>query len=216
LSIDGENITLNDAEYFADNMKSKSANTIRIALQNIQLLPENVRHYKSLQLINHIRQAKLDALMNKVGLNWKAVAADNQWVERTTGKLNISRAVFAHNTTELNTMDTIQYGGVGILATQELAHRCIGTGRDPTNLGRWAWIKIQGKEGCTIRIATAYRPWESQGASTVFHQQARGLSQKEDHRNPINTLMEDLAQAINEWKESGDHIIIGIDANEDV
>jgi hypothetical protein len=67
-----------------------------------------------------------------------------------------------------------------------------------------------------VRIATAHRPWESAGASKVFHQQARGLSKKNDHRNPIDALMEDLTKAIKEWKELGDHIIIGMDANEDV
>jgi hypothetical protein len=217
LSLDGENITLNDAEAFADKMRAKPANTVRLALHNVQLLPPNARHYKSRQLIQHISQAELDVLlMNEVGLNWRALPAGNQWVERTTGKLNGSKAVFAHNTTELQTTDTIQYGGVGIVATQEIANRIISTGRDPTNLGRWTWIRIQGKEGHTTRIATTYRPWESPGASTVFHQQARGLSKKGDHRNPIDALKKDLAAAISEWKEAGDHIIIGMDANEDV
>jgi hypothetical protein len=50
----------------------------------------------------------------------------------------------------------------------------------------------------------------------MFHQQARGLSKNEDHRNPIEALTEDLAKAIQVWKEAGDHIIIGMDANEDV
>ena len=209
LSLDGDNITTNDAEAFADVMKRKPHHTVRIALQNIQLLPANSRHYKSRQLVNHIAQAELDALLiNEVGLNWHAVAADNQWIERVTGKLNGSKAVFAHNTTELKTTDTIQYGGVGIIATQELAHRITTTGVDPRNLGRWTWIRIQGKEGHTMRIITAYRPWESPGASTVFHQQSRGLSQHADHRNPITALMKDLAQAITEWKITGDHIII--------
>jgi hypothetical protein len=154
--------------------------------------------------------------MNEVGLNWKVVPADNQWVERTTGRLQNSKAVFAHNTTEPDLTDTIQYGGVGVVATKELANRVISTGKDPTNLGRWVWIRMQGKEGHTVRIATAYRPCESPGASTVFHQQARGLSKNEDHGNPIEALTEDLAKAIQVWKEAGDHIIIGMDANEDV
>jgi hypothetical protein len=81
-------------------MKTKQGNTMRIAPQNIQLLPENSRHYKSRQLIDHIAQAELDALlMNEVGLNWRSVSTDDQWVERTTGKLIGSKAVFAHNTT---------------------------------------------------------------------------------------------------------------------
>jgi hypothetical protein len=217
LSLAGENITLQDAESFADKMETKQPNTVRIALQNIQLLPVNSRHYKSRQLINHMIQAELDVLMmNEIGLNWRAVPADDQWVERTQGKLNGSRAVFAHNTTESEVTDAVQYGGVGIVATKEIAHRNITTGKDPTNLGRWSWIRIQGKEGQSVRIATAYRPCESPGASTVFHQQARGLSKTDDHRNPLDAFLQDLAQAIKVWKEAGDHIIIGMDANEDV
>jgi hypothetical protein len=210
LSLDGENITISDAEVFGDAMKKKPPYTARLGFHNIQLLPENSRHYKSRQLVDHISNAELDALlMNKVGINWDKISADNQWVERTIGKL-------AHNTTEQGMTDTIQYGGVGIVATQELAHRIIDRGRDPTNLGRWVWIRIQGKEGHTVRIATAYRPWESPGASTVYHQQARGLSANGDHRNPIDALMEDLQKAIKDWKAAGDHIVIGMDANEDV
>jgi len=217
LSIEGTNITMTDAEVFGDSMKKKPPNTVRIGLHNIQLMPENSRHYKSRQLIDHISNAELDVLlMNEAGLNWKKVSADNQWVERTTDKLHGSKVILAHNTTELAITDTIQYEGVGIIATQELAHCIIDLGHNPTNLGRWAWIQIQGKEGHTTRIATAYRPWESPGASTVFHQHARGLAQQDDHRNLINALIEDLHKAINAWKAVGDHIIIGMDANEDV
>jgi hypothetical protein len=76
--------------------------------------------------------------------------------------------------------------------------------------------KHSPNQGHTVRIATAYRPWDSPGASTVFHQQARGLSANNDHRNPITALLEDLTMAITEWNAAGDHIIIGMDANEDV
>jgi hypothetical protein len=208
---------LNDAEAFADTMRVKQPGTIRLALQNIQMLPDNAKHYKSRQLVNHICQAELDGLeINEVGLNWRAISAANQWVERTIGKLNGSQAIFAHNTTEDNVTDAIQYGSVGIVTTHELAHRIIESGSDTTNLGRWDWIRIQGKEGHTVRIATAYRPCESPGASTVFHQQARGLSKNNDHRNPRDAFIEDLQDAIKLWLAAGDHIIIGLDANKDV
>jgi endonuclease/exonuclease/phosphatase family metal-dependent hydrolase len=138
-------------------MKARPPNTICIGLHNIQLLPENSRHYKSRQLIHHIMQAELDLLvMNEVGLNWKAVPASNQWAERTTGQLHGSKVVFAHNTTEPALTDTIQYGGVGIVVTKELAIQVISTGRDPTHLRRWVWIQIQGKKGHTVIIVTAY------------------------------------------------------------
>jgi hypothetical protein len=191
-------------------MLSKRPETTRIGFQNIQLLPANSKHYKSRQLVNHIAQAQLDGfLLNEVGLNWNAVEPGDQWSERTFGKLMGSQGTFAHNSTELGNTETIQYGGAGIVTTQELSSRIIESGRDATNLGRWVWIRLQGKEGHTVRLVTAYRPCESPGASTVFHQQARGLSAHDDHRNPRDVMLEDLAEAIAQWQASGDQIIAG-------
>jgi hypothetical protein len=217
LDLAGDTRQRNDAEAFADIMRHKPLETTRIGFQNIQLLPENSNHYKSRQLVNHIIQAQLDGfLINEVGLNWNAVEPGSQWSEQTFGKLMGNQGIFAHNSTELDTTETIQYGGVGIVTTQELSSRIIEYGRDPTNLGRWVWIRLQGKEGHTTRLVTAYRPCESPGASTVFHQQARGLSVNDDHRNPRDAILEDLAESIAQWQAAGDHIIVGMDANEDI
>ena len=54
LSLAGANITLQDSEAFADKMGTKQRNTVRIALQNIQLLPANSRNFKSKHLVNYI------------------------------------------------------------------------------------------------------------------------------------------------------------------
>jgi hypothetical protein len=141
LNIEGDNQQRHDAEAFADIMQSKPPETTRIGFQNIQLLPENSKHYKSRQLINHIAQAEIDGfLLNEAGLNWNAVEPGDQWAERTFGKLMGSQGTFAHNSTELGTTETIQYGGVGIVMNQALSSRIIDSGRDPTNLGRWVWL----------------------------------------------------------------------------
>jgi hypothetical protein len=94
-------------------MRNKQPSTVWIAFQNMQLLPENAKHYKSRQLIQYIVQAELDAmLLNKVGLNWSGLAAENQWAERITGKLEGSKVVFAHNTIPSRTyQSTFNMGG---------------------------------------------------------------------------------------------------------
>ena len=82
----GRNISRQDAEAFGDIMKTKKANTVRIGLQNWQLLPESSKHYKSRQTIDHLRQGEYDFwLTNEVGLCWPKLDASDQWFERVLG-----------------------------------------------------------------------------------------------------------------------------------
>ncbi len=83
-------------------------------------------------------------------------------------------------------------------------------------MGRWVWMHMEGKANLHVRLVTAYRPCESSGASTVFQQHSRALAKKGDFRNPRTAILEDLAEAIIEWKTLGDHVILAMDANEDV
>ncbi len=217
LSMHGCNITKTDAEACGHKMTTKRENTVRIGLQNMQLLPENAKHYKSRQSVDHIKQGECDVwLMSEIGLCWPKLDACDQWFERVLGKLHDSYALFAHNNQEPELTDKIQYGGVGLIASSELKHRIIDNGKDPTGLGRWVWIRIQGKEGHTTRIVSAYRPCQSDGAGSVFRQHQRVLSASGDHRTPLVAFREDLRAEILAWKTDGDHLVIGMDANEDV
>ena len=217
LSMQGCNITRTDAEAFFDTMKTKRDNTVRVGLQNMNLLPESSKHYKSRQSIDHIHQGEYDVwMMSEIGLCWNKVAAGDQWFERVLGKLNDSYALFAHNNQELGSTETIQYGGVGLVASSDIKHRIIDQGKDSTGLGRWVWIRIQGKEGHTTRLVSAYRPCQSDGAGSVYRQHQRILSAGGDHRLPLDAFREDLTAEIINWKIDGDHLVIGMDANEDV
>jgi hypothetical protein len=127
-----------------------------------------------------------------------------------------STSIFAYNTNEPTLEDKVQYGGVGIVASSDIKHSIVKRGKDPSGIGRWTWLRSSGKEGHHVRYVTAYRPCESGGAGSVFQQQVRALGKNDDFRNPRTALLEDLTSAIAEWKQEGDHIILGMDANEDV
>jgi hypothetical protein len=185
-------ITYDDAEAFGDLLKSKQLFMWRAGLQNINLLPASARHYKSRQLVNHIREAEFDVyFMNEVGLYWEKLDACDQWSERVLG-LPDSTAIFAHNTTEPELSDKLQYGGVGIVVTGETKHRIVARGKDPTGMGRWAWMRMEGKDDHHVRLVCAYRPCQSGGASTVFQQHARAMATRDDYRNPRTAILEDL------------------------
>ena len=94
--------------------------------------------------------------LNEVGLNWSKIWDSDCWHERVLGKLKTSTANFAWNTTEKNKTAELQPGGVGIVAMDDTAHRVIERGKDPTGLGRWTWVLLEGKQHIRMRIITAY------------------------------------------------------------
>jgi hypothetical protein len=89
MSLTGDNINFQDAEAYGGLQETKNDNTVRIGLENMQLLPESLKHYKSRQSIDHIKQAEYDFfLMTEIGLCCPKLDASDQWFERILGKLN--------------------------------------------------------------------------------------------------------------------------------
>jgi hypothetical protein len=124
----------------------------------------------------------------------------------------------AYNTTEPEMTTTVQFSGVGIIATDDDAHRVISQGVDDSGLGRWSWLHLEGKESHFLHVVSAYRPVAnfSHGPSTVHAQHECFLSKQDRDKEPRNTFYTDLILAVATWKAMGDLIVIGIDANEDV
>jgi hypothetical protein len=155
-------------------------------------------------------------MMTKVGLYWQKLDAADQWEERALiGGLYDSTAIFANNSTEPTVSAKLQYGGVGMIALSEAKHQTTARGKDPSGMGRWVWMRMEGKEGHHIRFITAYHPCQSGGASSVFQQHSapRAMAVQHDFRNPRTAILEDLAKVIQEWKMVGDHVVLGMDAN---
>ena len=110
----------------------------------------------------------------------------------------------------------LQFGGVALIAIGEIVHRIVESGKDERKLGRWVWIRIQGKHNQCTRIISGYRPNVSHELGSVYQQQIRYLEQEGETKDPLTVFDEDLSALINSWKESGDEIILGMDSNEDV
>jgi hypothetical protein len=201
----GANMDQNDVEYFGDDQQQKRPNTLRVGFHNIYNLPEDRRTSKSRQLVDYIVQKSYDCfLMVEPGLNWKKVGNNDRWYERIWGKLKTSRSIFAHNVTELPITKVLQPGGVGMITTEEVTHRVIATGKDPTGLGRWCWMQLQGRNGIRIRLISVYRPCETPGATTTFQQQNRYLRRHKSDFAPREALYDALYLDCSSWLSAGD------------
>jgi hypothetical protein len=177
------NITKEDVEEFGDVMTfPRPESVLQIVQQNVGNLPANEKASKSRQFINFIRRSQASVFNSQeIGLCLRKLPDKDQWCERVFGRLASSSASFAYNTTELANTSVHQPGGVGVISTDDVTHRVIQRGRDPTELGRWSWTLLEGKQHHRTRIITAYRPCASSGPGTVNQQHQQYYHRK--HRD---------------------------------
>jgi hypothetical protein len=190
---------------------------LRIVQQNVTNLPSNAKASKSRQFIDFIRRSQASVFTSQdIGLCLHKLPDKDQWCERVLGKLTSSSASFAYNLTELTNTSVHQPGGVGVISTDDVTHRVIQRGHDPTELGRWSWILLEGKQHHRTRIITAYRPCKSSGPGTVNQQHQRYYHRKHRDVTPRQALLNDLFVDVQGWLHDGDHLVITMDANDDV
>ena len=103
-----------------------------------------------------------------------------------------------------------------MLAFHEAQPRICEKGRDSSGLGRWTWMRMQGKHGHYTTIVSAYRPCRNTtDTGSVYVQQQTYWRHKKETRCPIKLFVEHLKKFLKRRIKKGDHVILGIDANED-
>ena len=94
------------------------------------------------------------------------------------------------------------------------------SGQDPTGMGRWSYIELEGKEARRIIILTGYRSCNQNtkmGSATYHDQQIRILlSQGQLNPDPRTTFLDDLILQIRTWRTQKKAVLICLDANENV
>ena len=127
--------------------------------------------------------------MAEIGVHWPSVPSEDRIWERTSSWFDDRRLAVAYNSQDTTTRRS-QYGGTMIMAVNKMSHKVCKCGHD--ELGRWAWMLIQGKHNTYTRMISAYCPVRSRiqggvGQSTVYAQQLRALQ-----KDPITAFWNDL------------------------
>lgn len=117
---------------------------------------------------------------------------------------------------QTDTKGKVQWGGTGILLFDEAKHRALGRpGSDPENLGRWTWVRIQGREGHRVRIVVAYKPCKNQqNEGSSYQQQLLYFWSRDNFECPLTLFDLHLKEQLQEWLTEGDQIVLGMDMNE--
>jgi len=136
-----------------------------------------------------------------------------QWLHKwTQGWWEVLHLNISHNCTDWDANPYQQSGNYKTI------HIVTGSGHDPTGLGQFCWTTYQGKDQLLLRVVAGYRPCKnSNGHLSVLQQHWRFFDQQPEQReHPRTTFWTDLQPQLQEWTAQGDHIIMGLDANEDI
>ena len=185
--------------------------------QNIQGLPVDPRGHKHQQIGSAFKETEADAFgMAKLNLNFSKIGPASQWYKRFRG-LRRNHSIHASNIHD-STDSTILYGGTALTCMGPCSHRVISSGKDKSGLGRWVWTLFAGKNQTKLRIISGYRPNpdSSDKTGSVYSQHERHLRSIHDDRNPRRAFSADLKDALETWKNEGNLVIIGMDANDNV
>ena len=88
------------------------------------------------------------ALLAETNTHWPSLPEGQNWNDRMrqVGSQGYY-SVTAHNENRARPIASCsQYGGCVATLLNSVAHRAKSVGRDPTKLGRWAYVRIQGKK----------------------------------------------------------------------
>ena len=196
--------------------EKKSHGWVRIMFENWNSLGVCTQSWKFDRLNYLVKSLNIDIVAGcECQTDWTKVDNDNQF-HSLLAPGRAKRGTASHNTTERIHRD--QPGGTAITGVGRICDVIKEVGSDKTGLGRWSWITLHGGT-TTTRIISAYlprRPNRHSKGRTVWEQHTRYFQRKGDMRYPSTIFIEDLLRLIGLWISSGEHVILAMDANQDV
>ena len=196
--------------------EKKGQGWVRIMFENWNSLGVYTQSWKIDRLNYLVKRHNIDIVAGcECQTDWTKVDNDNQFHSiLTPGRAK--KGIASHNTTER--IHRGQPGGTAIAGIGRICDVIKEVGSDKTGLGRWSWVSLHGGS-TTTRIISAYlprRPNKHSKGRTVWEQHSRYFEGRGDMRYPATIFIEDLLRLIKPWITSGDHVILAIDANQDV
>lgn len=157
-------------DYFGDKLRKKKDSSLRVLLCN----PTGITGPGKFSKLSRIKQKslayQLDALcMVEQSQNLKRTPSHWQLRHITQGWWQHRRVSQAYNK-HFDSGKEAQVGGVSITINDSLSHRSSTISNDPTGLGRWTSILVNGTRGFSTRLICAYRPCKSNGPDTAYIQ----------------------------------------------
>ena len=105
-------------------------------------------------------------LMQEHGVNFRFAGVKGQWKQRLGWgeKINATttKTIAVYNEND-KVRSNFQWGGTSIISQGETTKWAAGSGKDPSGLGRWCWVRFQGTNGSFCRFVTLTAQYHTKG-----------------------------------------------------
>lgn len=198
----------------------KSEGTVRLIYENVNGLNTQLCDNDKVERMKDLHdELEIDvAAYCEHKINYKHKKNVNGFNQLFKGGEAAIQSIAAHNVHE--NVGRIQQGGTSLLLFGYLTQHLDSneSGKDPTGLGRWSVMTLQG-EGMRTQIICGYNPSGNNkiNSGTSYQQQQRFLiTTHQDLTCPQKKFYEDLTAQLSKWREEGDRLVVCMDANEDI
>ena len=232
-----------------DNHRCRSSHATRVTFQNVNGVPEDGDHVKQRQINSWLKDERVGiALLAEAKTFWPSIPEGQGWNDRmrqVTRKADhkgfYSSVAFNKHQKRSAATTAFQWGGCIATVFNQVSHRAKEGGRDSTGLGRWSYVRLQGKKlkaqggndslgsmsevneatrrpiSRDLVVVSAYRPSrEGTGESTVWAQHRLYFNSINRKVDPRKAFVDDICKQIQQWRDEGCEVLLGIDANEDI
>jgi len=148
-------------------------------------------------------------------LNWSKLP-DNLRLAEWFRDVPSCRTFTAHNSNENITRH--QFGGTFWIGIGDATQYITGSTKDPSGLGRWSTCTLLSRSGKRLHVIFGYRPCQNLRSRlrSVYAQHRRYFDSINRYICPREAFLRDLAQAVSEWAQMGDEILLFADLNGDI
>jgi exonuclease III len=198
----------------------KAEGTVRLIYANVNGINTRMSDNEKVERMKELHnELKIDvAAYCKHKINFKHKRNANGFNQLFKGGEAAIQSIAAHYVHK--NVGKIQQGGTSLILfghiTQQLDPN--KSGKDPTGLGRWSVMTLQG-EGVRTRIICGYNPCGNNKTNrgTSYQQQKRFfVTTRQDLTCPRKKFQDNLIAQMTKWREEGDRLIVCIDANENI
>jgi hypothetical protein len=125
-----------------------------------------------------------------------------------------------HSIVAHNVHENVQQGGTSMILFGHLTQQLDGneSGKDPSGLGRWTVMTLQG-DGVWTRIICGYNPCGNNklNSGTSYQQQKRYfVTVRKDLMCPRKKFHDNLIAQLKKWRDEGDRLVVCMDAYENI
>ncbi|CAJ1970457.1 unnamed protein product, partial [Cylindrotheca closterium] len=187
-----------------DNHRCRSLLATRVTFQNVNGVPEEGDHVKQRQINSWLQDERVGiALLAEAKTFWPSIPERHGWNDRMRQATMKAKhkgfySAVAYNKEQSRSSATtvFQWGGCIATVLSQVSHRAKESGSDSTGLGRWAYVRLQGK-----KLKALGGNDHSSSAIDV---------------DPRKAFVDDLCKQIQKWRDEGCEVLLGIDANKDL